>query len=280
MNLEPFPDQNRPDRAVVSMSGDGVVAFLDNLLTCDLGGLTEKHAAYGALLSPQGKILHDIFVYHGGGQILIDCAAEQRAALVTKLAMYRLRAKFVIEINNDLEIGVHMNKPDDGMAYADPRHGEMGWRSFSPVGSYINVPGYRGHEEHRIELGLADSVRDIGVELLFPHEVNLDQFGGVSFTKGCYVGQEVVSRMQHRGTARNRMLPVRTNGEMQRGDKITSNGKVIGEIYSTAGDQALALLRIDRLADATAPLKAGAERVDVDVPSWIMYDVKIPEAAR
>ena len=265
-----FPSQLRPDRAVISISGAGALAFLHNLLTCDVAGLSAGQAAYGALLSPQGKILHDVFVFNAGGQILIDCALDQRGALLQKLMMYRLRAKLEIAARDDLEIAVG----DEG--YVDPRNAAMGHRFFAAKGAFKLGEGY---DAARIALGLADSIQDIGTNNLFPHEANLDQLAGVSFTKGCYVGQEVVSRMQHRGTARSRVLPVAGQG-LQKGTSITSADRVIGEVLSTAHNQALALLRLDRLAEATAPLLTNSNVVKVLKPDWIKYDVVIPEVAK
>lgn len=274
MSLPTFPDQNRPDRAVIAITGEVALAWLNNLLTCDVSTLGVGSAAYGALLSPQGKILHDIFVFRDERQVLIDCAAGQRAALLQKLSTYRLRAKLMIEINNNLEVGVHLNKPDDGLRYVDPRHSDMGWRSIVPTGSLINAIGNAKCDERRIVLGLANSVHDIGSDKVFPHEVNFDQFGGVDFKKGCYVGQEVVSRMQHRGTARNRMLPVKFDDRPD-AKTIMAGGKVIGEIHSCTDHCGLALIRLDRLAEAARPLMAGATVVHVEKPEWIKIDVAV-----
>jgi tRNA-modifying protein YgfZ len=270
MTTKFFPNQLCPDRAVISISGDGALAFLHNLLTCDVVGLTQGQAAYGALLSPQGKILHDVFVFNTGDQVLVDCAAEQRDALLQKLMMYKLRAKLTIIARDDLEVAVG----DEG--YVDPRNAQMGHRFFAANGAFKAGEGY---DAVRISLGLADSIRDIGTNNLFPHEANLDQFGGVNFTKGCYVGQEVVSRMQHRGTARSRILPVTGQG-LIKGASITSADKTIGEILSSTGTNALALIRLDRLDDATAPLLSNAVTLKVQKPDWIKYEVTIPEAAQ
>ena len=270
MTTKFFENQLRPDRSVISISGVGALAFLHNLLTCDVATLAQGQAAYGALLSPQGKILHDIFVFNAGDQILLDCALEQRDALLQKLMMYKLRAKLTITSRDDIEVAVG----DEG--YVDPRNPEMGHRFFAAKGAFKASEGY---DAARISLGLADSVQDIGSNSLFPHEANLDQFGGVNFTKGCYVGQEVVSRMQHRGTARSRILPVTGQG-LTKGASITSADKSIGEILSTSSTNALALIRLDRLGDAIAPLLSNAVTVKVQKPDWIKYDVTIPEAAR
>jgi folate-binding protein YgfZ len=273
MALHAFPDQNRPDRAVISITGQGALAWLHNLLTCDVAHLAAQDAAYGALLSPQGKILHDMFVFNAGENVLIDCASPQRATLVQKLSLYRLRAKLMIEIDNDLEVGVHMNKLDEGLRYPDPRHASMGWRSFQSSGSLINVPDGRGYDERRIALGLADSTFDLGVEKTFPHEANFDQFGGVDFKKGCYIGQEVVSRMQHRGTARSRMLPIAFDSKPD-DMKVMAGDTLIGEIHSCRENHGLALLRLDRMAEATAPFTAGTVPVRVEKPDWITYAVR------
>ena len=265
-----FPNQLRPDRAIISISGEGALAFLHNLLTCDVAGLAQGQAAYGALLSPQGKILHDIFVFNAGEYVLIDCALQQREALLQKLMMYRLRAKLDIKSRDDLEVAVG----DEG--YVDPRNAAMGHRFFAAKGSFKIGEGY---DAARINLGLADSIQDIGSNNLFPHEANFDQFGGVSFTKGCYVGQEVISRIQHRSTARSRILPITERG-LVKGSSITCADKTIGEILSTTSTNALVLIRLDRLAEATAPLLSNAVTVRVQKPDWIKYELTIPEAAR
>ena len=265
-----FPNQLRPDRAVIAISGEGALAFLHNLLTCDVANLGQGQAAYGTLLSPQGKILHDVFVFNAGDQILLDCALEQRDALLQKLMMYKLRAKLTIASRDDLEVAVG----DEG--YVDPRNAAMAHRFFAAKGTFKASEGY---DATRISLGLADSVQDIGTNTLFPHEANLDQFGGVNFTKGCYVGQEVVSRMQHRGTARSRILPVTGQG-LSKGASITSGDKTIGEILSTTSTNALALIRLDRLAEATSALLSNAVTVKVQKPDWIKYEIIIPEAAQ
>jgi tRNA-modifying protein YgfZ len=279
MNLPIFPDQNRPGRGVLSLSGENVLGFLNNLVTCELDGLAPGDARYGALLSPQGKILHDMFIFHSETRVLIDCASSQIAELVKRLTRYRLRAKIGIEIDNTLEVGVHPIRPDDVITYADTRHPEMGFRSFSDAGTYINALGQPNYDLRRIMLGLADSDGDIGSEKIFPHEANFDQMAAVSFSKGCYVGQEVVSRMQHRGTARSRFLPIQTGPQHPRDEQITSGGVKIGEAYSHARDMAMALLRLDRLAEVKAPLMAGPASVKVQKPDWLKYDVSIPEVA-
>jgi tRNA-modifying protein YgfZ len=240
---------------VISVAGEGALAFLHGLLTCELINLTQGQAAYGALLSPQGKILHDVFVFHAGDMVLIDCALEQRSALLQKLLLYKLRAKLKIEVRDDLEVVVGQ----DG--FVDPRAEAMGCRFFAAAGSFQTAEGYHAQ---RIALGLGDSVLDIGSHVLFPHEANFDVIGGVSFSKGCYVGQEVVSRMQHRGTARSRIMTVQCHPTAPtKGAEIRSGQTLIGEVLSSVGQNALALIRTDRLAEATEPLMSAAITLEV-----------------
>jgi tRNA-modifying protein YgfZ len=266
-----FLMQVRPDRAVLSLEGAETENFLHNLVTADVLGLAEGNARYGALLTPQGKILFDFFVVKAAGGYLLDCAASQLEELAKRLMFYRLRAKVVITDRKDLDVGVSPDRPQEMTAYADPRTPLIGWRVIAEKGK---LPTGTGYDAARIALGLADSDGDIGSGELFPHEANFDQLGAVSFSKGCYIGQEVVSRMEHRATGRNRILPVTFDGAAPpRGASIKSADKVIGSVLSSAGHAALALLRLDRMAEATQPLLTDAVRVHVHKPAWIKYDV-------
>lgn len=266
-----FLMQVRRERAVLSLEGAEAENFLHNLVTADILGLAEGEARYAALLTPQGKILFDFFVVKTAEGYLLDCADSQLEELTKRLMFYRLRAKVTITERKDLEVGVSPERPAGMTAYADPRTSLIGWRVIAEKGK---LPTGTGYDAARIALGLADSGGDIGSGELFPHEANFDQLGAVSFTKGCYIGQEVVSRMEHRATARSRILPVTFEGAApQRGAAIKSADKVIGTVLSSAGNAALALLRLDRMAEATQPLLTDAVRVRVHKPAWIKYDV-------
>jgi len=269
-----FTPQILASRAIIRLAGDAPLAFLHNLLTCDVAQLPVGHWAYGALLSPQGKIQHDVFVIQDGRQAYIDCAANQREALLQKLQLYRLRAK--IEIVEDEQRNVAVGLAD-GLSGVDPRVASLGFRAIVPHGS---LPHGLGYNTARIALGLADSDADIGVNQLFPHEANFDQWGGVNFSKGCYVGQEVVSRMQHRGTARSRILPVTGEGDLPpKGSSIRSGETLVGDMLSSAGHHGLALVRLDRLAEVAAPLLTETVRLRVQKPEWMKVEITIPEIA-
>ena len=277
--MPPFTPQILVNRALIRLGGEAVLAFLHNILTCDVAELPPRVWAYGALLSPQGKIQHDLFLIHDGETVWLDCARNQRPDLLKKLLLYRLRAKITIDAVDQFAVAVGLV---NGLWAMDPRLAAMGQRGVVPA---VPLPPALGnaavdYHGHRISLGLADSEADIGVNELFPHEANLDLVGGVSFTKGCYVGQEVVSRMQHRGTTRSRILCV--GGDMAlppKGTEIRSGEVLLGNLLSALGTQGLALIRLDRLAGAKAPLLSETVRVRVHKPDWMNLTIDIPEVA-
>ncbi len=274
MNPQSFSPQILLDRAIIRVAGDGALAFLHNLLTCEL---SEPRPAYGALLTPQGKILHDVFVVPDGDIVWIDVAAAQSQDLLKRLMMYRLRAKLDIALDDSKAVAVSAMGTLQGIAYVDPRLVEIGERAIVASGS---MPEGAGYHIARLAAGLADSVLDIGSGQMFVHEANLDQLHGVSFTKGCYVGQEVVSRTHHRHTARNRILPVSFAGEVQHGAEIVSGELRVGTMLSSMAGNGLALLRMDRLAEASAPLLTSDVKLSVHKPAWANFELTIPEVAQ
>ena len=266
-----FLMQVRRDRAVLTLEGAETENFLHNLVTAAILGLAEREARYAALLTPQGKILFDFFVLKAAEGYLLDCAASQLEELMKRLMFYRLRAKIMIRARPDLEVGVSPSQPPGLDAYVDPRTPLMGWRIITEKGK---LPEGSDYETQRIKLGLADSDGDIGSGQLFPHEANLDQLGAVSFSKGCYIGQEVVSRMEHRTTARSRILPVQFDGAAApRDTAIKSADRIVGSVLSSAGNLALALIRLDRLNESEQPLLTDGVRAHVHKPAWVNYDV-------
>ena len=259
-----------PQRAVLSVEGPEAGHFLHTLVTADIESLGVGQAAYGALLTPQGKILFDLFALRTGAGFLLDCAASQAADLVKRLSLYKLRAQVTTTVADGLHAGVSPTEPAEALRYVDPRTPAIGWRFIAEQ----EASPAEGYNAARLALGLADTDADLGSGVYFPHEANLDQLGGVSFTKGCYVGQEVVSRMEHRGTARSRILPVDLDGVAPAsGSDIRSGDKPVGTLLSSSGKMALALIRLDRLAEASDPLLTDAVTVTVLKPRWARYEV-------
>src|SRR5215470_12906930 len=256
-----------PDRGVIKVSGEDARNFLNGLVTTDVAQLSPGQGRFGALLTPQGKIVVDFLITeastgHGGG-FLIDCPRPLAQSLATKLGFYKLRAKVAVEdLSDSLGViaawsGDPAMKPD--LAFADPRDIMLGWRILAPQELAQKVADLVGadlldsdaYEAHRIACGAARGGLDFMYGDAFPHETNMDRLHGVDFEKGCYVGQEVVSRMQHRGTARTRTVKVILDEfSPEPGAAIVAGDKQVGTMGSAAGQNGLALVRIDRVADA------------------------------
>jgi folate-binding protein YgfZ len=256
-----------PDRGVVKVGGEDARSFLNGLITTDVTLLQPGLGRFGALLTPQGKITIDFLITeapagHGGG-FLMDCPRPLAQSLADKLGFYKLRAKVTVEnISDSMGVlaawdGEPAIKPD--LAFADPRSDKLGWRILVPGDLKQKVADLIGadlvesdaYEAHRIAFGVPRGGLDFMYSDAFPHEANMDRLHGVDFDKGCYVGQEVVSRMQHRGTARTRTIRVRLEGSVPEiGLPVNAGDKSVGTMGSSANGLGLALLRTDRVSDA------------------------------
>ena len=275
-----------PDRGVVKVSGEDARDFLNGLVTTDVGLVQPGLGRFGALLTPQGKIVVDFLITeapagHGGG-FLIDCSRALAQTLADKLGFYKLRAKVVVEnLSDSLGVlaawdGEPGMRPD--LTFADPRGEKLGWRILIPEELAPKAAGLLGaelvecaaYEAHRIACGAPRGGIDFMYGDAFPHETNMDRLHGVDFDKGCYVGQEVVSRMQHRGTARTRTVRlILDDAPPEAGVAIVAGDKPVGTMGSSADGMGLGLLRIDRAADALdtgVPLTAGGIAIRLAEP--------------
>jgi folate-binding protein YgfZ len=252
------------DRGVIRVSGEDATGFLQGLLTNDVERLQPAEARYAALLTPQGKILFDMIAVRAlGGEApsyLIDCAAAQAADLARRLGFYKLRAKVAIaDESADRAIAAFWGDDPpsvaDGLLYADPRDPRLGWRAIlpRPVAAAVGLEHVNEYEGLRIAVGAPKGGVDFAFADAFPHDANLDLLHGVDFDKGCYVGQEVVSRMKHRGTARKRVARVKLAGPAPApGTPVLDRELAVGALGSASGREALALLRLDRAEEAKA----------------------------
>jgi tRNA-modifying protein YgfZ len=270
------------DRAVISIGGEDAAEFLAGLVTC---AVPEDGASYGALLTPQGKIIADFFLLprrDGEHGFLVDVLTLVAETLLKRLTMYKLRAKVTVAAAQShvfAAFGPGASAPADATGATDPRYGEMGWR-FVASGTLASRcdASLADYDAYRIALAVPQGGRDFAYGDAFPHEAAMDQLGGVDFQKGCYVGQEVVSRMQHRGTARTRIASLRFSAtEPAEGAELKAGGKVIGKVGSVdaKAGRAIGLLRLDRLADALAAkesLVAGEAVLHAEKPAWARYD--------
>ncbi|MEA2899563.1 MAG: tRNA-modifying protein YgfZ [Bradyrhizobium sp.] len=275
-----------PDRGVVKVSGEGARDFLNGLVTTDVGLIQPGLGRFGALLTPQGKIVVDFLITeapsgHGGG-FLIDCPHALAQSLADKLGFYKLRAKVVVENLSDSlgALAVWDGEPDmkPDLTFADPRGEKLGWRILIPEELAPKAASLLGadlvdsavYDINRIACGAPRGGIDFMYGDAFPHETNMDRLHGVDFDKGCYVGQEVVSRMQHRGTARTRTVRlILQDSPPEAGVAIVAGDKPVGTMGSSAGGMGLGLLRIDRATDALdagTPLTAGGIAVRLAEP--------------
>ena len=280
-----------PDRGVVKVVGDDARRFLNGLVTSDIGKMTADAACFAALLTPQGKIIADFIVAEApaadGGGFFLDIPAALGTTLVDKLNLYKLRAKVICEdlsaVLGVLAVWDGLGETEYGLCYADPRLPALGERIMLPP--HLAAPAATDlgaelvdaadYEAHRIALGVPRGGLDFSYGDAFPHETDMDQLGGVDFAKGCYVGQEVVSRMEHRGTARTRAVPVVYDGSApESGAPVTAGERQIGHMGSSAGGRGVALLRLDRVADAMSrgdALLGGGVPIRLVKPDWARF---------
>jgi tRNA-modifying protein YgfZ len=244
------------NRTVLSVTGKDAERFLQDLVTNEIESMGQE-AVYAALLTPQGKYLFDFFVLRDDAGFLVDVAADRAAALTQRLMMYRLRADIVISDSGIAVRQVVGAKPEKGRVVADPRHAALGWR----------VYGDGADSPDLTELRLRLEVPETGVELIADEtyilEAGFERLNGVSFKKGCYVGQEVTARMKHKAELRKGLVRVRVSGAVPVGTAVLANGVEIGTLYSSAGGFGLAQLRLDRVSDE---MRAGDAVVTMDGP--------------
>ncbi|HAD86326.1 MAG TPA: folate-binding protein [Rhodospirillaceae bacterium] len=292
------------DRGVLSVSGEDARTFLQGLISNDINKVTPERAIHAALLTPQGKYLHDFFIVQApDGRLLIDCERERLPDLQKRLKMFKLRAKADLDDVSDdwtvvalpgtdgsagLGLGddAGMAKATDGggVAYVDPRLAAMGARAILPAASAdAFVAGLKGETDRtaydrlRLSLGLPDGTRDMIVDKSILLESGFDELNGVDWNKGCYMGQELTARTKYRGLIKKRLMPVEIEGAVpEAGTPLILNGKDVGEIRSTAqtdgGGLGLALVRLETLEDGATPtFEAGDARVTPRKPDWATF---------
>ncbi len=280
-----------PERGVIKVSGEDTRRFLNGLATNDSGKVAPGSPRFAALLTPQGKIIVDFIVAEAssedGDGFFLDCPRALASALVDKLAFYKLRAKVSVEdLSQALGVmALWPNAADSeyGRSYRDPRHASLGTRVMLPPALAGEAAADLGatlvdadaYDAHRIALGVPRGGADFVYGDTFPHEADMDQLAGVDFDKGCYVGQEVVSRVEHRATARSRIVPIAYDEfSPMPGVPVMAGDKEVGRLGTTAKGRGLAFVRIDRVADALAagqPLTAGGIAIRLVKPDWARF---------
>jgi tRNA-modifying protein YgfZ len=250
-------------RALVRLAGPDWRSFLQGLITQEVEGLQPGEIRFGALLTPQGRLLYDLFVAADADGALLDVAAEHRAALIQRLTMYRLRAKVEIAADDGAVSAAWGQQPQGDGWLADPRLPALGWRRYGAAEGAEEA----AYEAHRLGLGVPGPA-DWGSERTYPIEADFDLLNGIDFKKGCFVGQETTSRMKRRGQIKNRMLPLVFDGAAPAfGTEVLAGELRAGEVLSGRDGRAMALLRLDRIEGAA--LTADGRLVQVERPEWM-----------
>lgn len=265
-----------PDRAVIAITGAEARSFLQRVITRGPEGLSGDEAQFSALLTPQGKVLADFILFDDGeGGLFIDVPASEADSLVKRFTLYRLRAQAEINRREDLDVAAALGPGEAELqtvgltAAADPRAAALGVRTIVPAGG----PGDEAEAYHqaRIAAGVPEFGADYGAGEVFSTDVNHDLLGGVDYKKGCFVGQEVASRMHRKGGVRKRTIALGFEGDAPEKRTLVLAGETeVGVLTSTAGAQALCLVRVDRLSKA---LETGGSVTAGGAPATIITDL-------
>lgn len=277
-------------RGLIKVAGPDARDFLQGLVSQDMQRINAQTAVYSAFLTPQGKFLYDFFAFEMDGALILDCEAERRSDFFKRLNMYKLRSDVELtDITDDYQVyGVLDAQGFDergqskvlgaGMIYADPRLLDMGCRALLPQGdtsaledAALTAGDMEAYEHRRIELGLADGSRDMAVDKALLLENGFEELDGVSFTKGCFMGQELTARTRYRGLVKKRLLPVKIEGAApDNGAILQLDDREAGEMRTSAGDVGLALVRLDRLEDGVSFRHEGATLTPF-IPQWVQF---------
>lgn len=280
------------DRGVLEVAGADRVAFLQGLVSNDVAKAAAGAPVYAALLTAQGKYLHDFFVVALGDVLYLDCERARLGDLQRRLSLYKLRSKVTLAdassrftvccawgdaATAQLGLADGAAKPfAGGLIYVDPRLAALGVRFLIPAGreSDIAAAGFArtdaaAYDRHRLALGVPDGSRDLEIEKSILLENGFEELNGVDFAKGCYMGQELTARTKYRALIKKRLMPVKVDGPLPApGTPITRNGEEVGELRSGSDGLALAMLKLDALA---GPLVAGGAKLAPQPPKWMKF---------
>jgi tRNA-modifying protein YgfZ len=285
-----------PHRALVAVRGDDRGSFLQGLVSNDVRRVEAGLAAWAAFLTPQGKFLHEFFMFTLGNAIWLECERDRRDDLITRLSKYRLRAKVILEPVDTLAVGAAWGRNVEaafglraepgtitplgaGVVYTDPRLLDAGTRWALLADNAVDVllelglaqatPG--NYDIQRFGLGLPDGSRDMEIEKALLLENGFDELGGVDYKKGCYVGQELTARTHYRALVKKRLMPVTVDGPTPAaGTPLFANGRDAGEMKSAANGMGLALVRLEAWREApNGILEAGSARITPEPAGWM-----------
>jgi hypothetical protein len=284
------------DRGIIRIDGEDRHAFLQGLVSNDVTKATPEKAIYAALLTPQGKFLHDFFIVASGDALLVDCEGSRREDLFRRLRLYRLRSKVELaDVTGDFTLQVAFGgdpaaifglgagagagrQVDGGAIFTDPRYAAAGCRAILPAGVDIaafadgatEVSDAETYDAWRLALGLPDGSRDMVVDKAILLESGFEELNGVDFDKGCYMGQELTARTKYRGLVKKKLMPVRLSADaaLEAGTPVMAGDREVGEIRSARGDRAIALIRLDALEGGDVALAAGDVALTPETAPW------------
>lgn len=257
-----------PHRTVLAIEGEDRTTFLQGLVSNDVALAKPGLAVWAALLTPQGKWLADFFVFADDERLLLDCERDQAPSVLQRLSRYRLRSRVTLRMAEELCVYAAWDGAPNAQAIAapDPRLPEAGWRllSSTPLPTTALETDW---DRHRLALGLPDGSRDLEAEKTVLLEAGFDELHGVSWTKGCYMGQELTARTKYRGLVKRRLVPVAVAGPMPApGSPVLRDGTEVGTMRSGREQAGLAILRLDAMADA---LQCGSATLAARIPDWM-----------
>jgi folate-binding protein YgfZ len=257
-----------PHRAVLAIEGEDRVPFLQGLVSNDVTEAAPGRAVWAALLTPQGKWLADFFIFASNARLLLDCEREQAGGVLQRLSRFRLRSKVTLRSADELKVYAAWDGVPklDTIVAPDPRLPEAGWRLLSaePLPTTALEIDW---DRHRLALGLPEGSRDLEAEKTVLLEAGFDELHGVSWTKGCYMGQELTARTKYRGLVKRRLFPVSVKGALPPpGTPVLRDGSEVGTMRSGIGQMGLAVLRLDAME---SELHCGEATLVPRAPAWM-----------
>lgn len=260
------------DRKVIAIEGQDAESFLNGLLTVSTVSLGRDEMVWAGLLTPQGKLMFDGLLGRDGERFLFDCPGAVADDLVKRLSMYKLRAKVEISVSPFM-VGFSVERPEGELVFRDMRHEKLGYRVLTERDNLAD--GSDDYHQLRVTCCVPEFGDDYLGAQVFPHDIGMDLLGGVDFKKGCYVGQEVVSRMSHKTEVRKRPVAVTFESTIQPGAilpgaDLSVDGKKVGTIGSVADKVAIAIVRLDKIGVGSAVDCAGVP-VKLAIPDWANY---------
>jgi folate-binding protein YgfZ len=270
-----------PERGVVAVEGDDRVAFLQGLVSNDIEAVRPGHAVWAALLTAQGKWLADFFVFAHADALWLDCEADQIPMLIQRLSRYRLRMKAILRAEPELHVHVAWDgRPDvEGVVAPDPRLPDFAWRVLTagPLSANATPEDW---DRYRLSAGLPDGSKDMEADRSVLLEAGFDELAGVSWSKGCYMGQELTARTKYRGLVKRRLVPVSVSGPLPAsGTPVLMDGVEVGSMRSGREGIGLASVRLDAiggtLRGGSGTLRCGEATLVPAVPAWMRLPEKV-----